>query len=321
MTLLLTNTPFNIHKAASILHDGGLVSFGTETVYGLGADATNNQAIAKIYQAKGRPNFNPLIIHFAQLEHVFQFVEKNDLAYELGLKFWPGPLTLILNKQKNTQISQAATAHLSTMAVRIPNSLTARQLIEYSQKPIAAPSANVSGHVSPTTAQHVYQELNGKIDAVFDSGPCQIGVESTILDVSDDYPKLLRPGGISAESLSSICGPLSFKDSVETKITAPGQLSSHYAPSLTVRLNCTHVLANEALLAFGKTTLQAPLSVNLSPTSNLEEAARNLFANLRFLDTEGKKLGLQKIAVMPIPDYGIGRAICDRLQRAAAPRP
>lgn len=321
MTLLLTNTPFNIYKAASILHDGGLVSFGTETVYGLGADATNNQAIAKIYQAKGRPNFNPLIIHFAQLEHVFQFVEKNDLAYELGLKFWPGPLTLILNKQKNTQISQAATAHLSTMAVRIPNSLTARQLIEYSQKPIAAPSANVSGHVSPTTAQHVYQELNGKIDAVFDSGPCQIGVESTILDVSDDYPKLLRPGGISAESLSSICGPLSFKDSVETKITAPGQLSSHYAPSLTVRLNCTHVLVNEALLAFGKTTLQAPLSVNLSPTSNLEEAARNLFANLRFLDTEGKKLGLQKIAVMPIPDYGIGRAICDRLQRAAAPRP
>lgn len=324
MTLFLTNTPHNIQKAASILRQGGLVSFGTETVYGLGADATNSQAVTKIYQAKGRPNFNPLIIHFAQLEHVFQFVKKNELAYELGLKFWPGPLTLILNKRNDTPISPVATAQLPTMAVRIPDTLSARQLIEKSQKPIAAPSANISGRVSPSTAEHVYQELKEKIDAVLDTGPCQVGVESTILDVSSNHPKILRPGGISIESLIPVCGPLSFEtfeNTGETTITAPGQLSSHYAPSLPVRLNCTHLEPDEALLAFGKTFLQANLSINLSPTSNLEEAAKNLFAYLRFLDTEGKKLGLKKIAVMSIPNDGIGRAICDRLQRAAAPRP
>ncbi len=320
MTLFLTNTHKNIQKAALILKNGGLIAFGTETVYGLGADATNSNSVQKIYAVKGRPNFNPLIIHFAHLDHVFQYVKKNDLAYKLGKKFWPGPLTLILNQQENSIISSIATAHLSTIAVRIPQNVTAQQLINYSQKPIAAPSANISGRISPVTAHHVYQELNDKIDGILDCGSCEVGVESTILDISQDQPKILRPGGISLEDLTPICGSLNFEESIENKIIAPGQLSSHYAPSLSVRLNCNYLEPDEALLAFGKTSLQAPLTINLSKTANLNEAAHNLFAYLRLLDTEGKKLGLKKIAVMPIPNYGIGHAICDRLQRAAAPR-
>lgn len=321
MTFILKNTLKDIEKAASIIQQGGLVAFGTETVYGLGADATNTEAVKKIYQAKGRPTFNPLIIHFADLDHVFQFVQKTELAYELAQQFWPGPLTLILKKQPQSSISPIATAQLPTMAVRIPQHEVAQKLIRLSQRPIAAPSANRSGSISPSNAEHVFQDLNHKIEAILDSGSCQVGVESTILDLSGDQPKLLRPGGISLEKLTSICSIIHSKSSNETQITAPGQLSSHYAPSLPVRLNCNDILPHEALLAFGKPLPQATLYKNLSPAANLEEAAQNLFSSLRFLDIEGKKLGLKTIAVMPIPNYGIGRAICDRLQRAAAPRP
>lgn len=197
MTLLFSDSTSDLQKATTIINQGGVVAFGTETVYGLGADATNTQAIQKIYQAKGRPSFNPLIIHFTNLDHVFQFVQKTELAYELALKFWPGALTLVLNQRLDNplKISPVATANLSTMAVRVPNTKVARQLIQFSQKPIAAPSANSSGKISPSTAQHVFQELNHKIDAIIDSGPCQVGVESTILDLSHDTPTLLRPGG------------------------------------------------------------------------------------------------------------------------------
>lgn len=320
MTLILSNIIADIKQAATLINQGGLVAFGTETVYGLGADATNTHAIEKIYKAKGRPSYNPLIIHFADHEHLFQFVKKTELAYELALKFWPGPLTLVLQQKEHSHISPVATANLSTMAVRIPNTLTARRLIEYSKKPIAAPSANSSGKVSPSTAQHVLQELNHKIDAILDSGPCQVGLESTILDLSGHTPTLLRPGGVSVESLQPICGSLALVPAIETKIIAPGQLSSHYAPYLPVRLNCHDLHPDEALLAFGKPILHTTLCKNLSPTGNLEEAAQNLFASLRFLDSEGRRFGLKGIAVMPIPNTGIGLAICDRLQRAAAPR-
>lgn len=320
MTLVLNNNPDHIKQAATLLQQGKLVAFGTETVYGLGADATNALAVQKIYQAKGRPNFNPLIIHFADIDTVFRFVEKTDLAYELARKLWPGPLTLILRKTLSSSISPIATAHLPTMAVRIPDTPLARTLIRQSQRPIAAPSANRSGKISPSTLAHVIEELDGKIDAVLDSGPCQIGVESTILDLSNDQPKILRPGGISFEELSSICPSLSYASSPKGKIVAPGQLSSHYAPSLPVRLNCHTISADEALLAFGPPITHATLCKNLSPKADLKEAAQNLFSNLRFLDLEGRRLGLKAIAVMPIPTYGIGQAICDRLQRAAAPR-
>lgn len=322
MTLLFSDSNAEIQQAATIINNGGVVAFGTETVYGLGADATNTQAVQKIYQAKGRPNFNPLIIHFADLEHLFQFAQKTELAYELALKFWPGALTLVLNQRPDNpiKISSVATADLSTMAVRIPNAEVARRLIQLSHKPIAAPSANCSGKISPSTAQHVFQELNGKIDAIIDSGSCQVGIESTILDLSNDTPTLLRPGGISLEDLTPICGHISQSEPIETKIIAPGQLSSHYAPSLPVRLNCNKIFPDEALLAFGTPIEHTGLSRNLSITANLEEAARNLFAYLRFLDIQGKGLGLKGIAVMPIPQTGLGLAICDRLTRAAAPR-
>lgn len=321
-TLFLSDLTSDIQHAATLINQGGLVSFGTETVYGLGADATNTLAVQKIYQAKGRPSFNPLIIHFADTDHLFQFVQKTELAYELALKFWPGALTLVLNQKHDNpvKISPVATANLSTMAVRIPNTHVARQLIHYSKKPIAAPSANSSGKISPSTAQHVIQELNGKIDAIIDSGPCQVGVESTILDLSNDTPKLLRPGGVSLEQLIPICGSITQSQPIETKIIAPGQLSSHYAPSLAVRLNCKNVAPDEALLAFGQPIEHTALCKNLSITANLEEAAQNLFAYLRFLDIHGKELGLKRIAVMPIPTSGLGLAICDRLTRAAAPR-
>ncbi|CAI3924387.1 tRNA A37 threonylcarbamoyladenosine synthetase subunit TsaC/SUA5/YrdC (TsaC) (PDB:1HRU) [Commensalibacter communis] len=322
MTSLFSDSLSEIQQAATIIKHGGVVAFGTETVYGLGADATNTKAVEKIYRAKGRPSFNPLIIHFAELDHLFQFVQKTELAYELALKFWPGALTLVLNQRTDNpiKISPIATAYLPTMAVRIPNTKVARQLIQFSKKPIAAPSANNSGKISPSTAQHVFQELNHKIDAIIDSGPCQVGVESTILDLSRDTPTLLRPGGISLEALTSICGTIEISHPIETKIISPGQLSSHYAPSLPVRLNCTHVAPDEALLAFGHPIEHTGLSKNLSINANLEEAAQNLFAYLRDLDAQGQALGLKGIAVMSIPQVGLGLAICDRLTRAAAPR-
>lgn len=320
MTLFLKNTPENIQKAASILRQGGLVAFGTETVYGLGADATNTHAVQNIYQAKGRPNFNPLIIHFADLDSVLKYVEHTENIQKLAEKFWPGPLTLILRKRPDCSISPIATAHLSTIAVRIPRNETAQQLIRKSKRPIAAPSANISGRISPSNAKHVFEELNGKIDAILDSGPCQVGVESTILDLSGSTAKILRPGGIPIEALRPICSSIQYESPIEAKIIAPGQLSSHYAPILPVRLDCQQLLPHEALLAFGPPLQNAPLNRNLSPNANLEEAARNLFASLRFLDTKGRAMGLKGIAVMPIPNHGIGQAICDRLQRAAAPR-
>lgn len=322
MTLIFSNTDSELEKAAILLREGKLVAFGTETVYGLGADATNAQAVQRIYQAKGRPNYNPLIIHFAEIEDVFKHVQKTELAFQLANHFWPGPLTLILQKRAESSVCSIATAGLSTMAVRIPAVTEARKIIALSQKPIAAPSANPSGKVSPSTAQHVIEGLNGKIDAIIDSGPCKVGVESTILDISGAVPCLLRPGGLSIEDLRPYCEKIESHLPINNAtIRSPGQLSSHYAPSLPIRLNCHEVYDDEALLAFGRSSLQAKLSRNLSFSGDLNEAAQNLFAALRFLDSEGRRIGLKRIAVMPIPDTGIGLAICDRLQRAAAPRP
>ncbi|CAK7192028.1 Threonylcarbamoyl-AMP synthase [Commensalibacter sp. Nvir] len=320
MTYILSSSEADIRFAASLINQGGIVAFGTETVYGLGADATNTEAVNKIYKAKGRPSTNPLIIHFDSIDHVFNYVEKTPLAYKLATKFWPGPLTLVLNKRNNSSISPVASSNLNTLAVRIPNTQVALKFIHLCEQPLAAPSANVSGKVSPTTAQHVLNALNDKIDAIIDNGPCQVGVESTILDLSSEIPTLLRPGGVSFEALRSLCGVINLKKNQNEKIIAPGQLSSHYATTLSIRLNANCVAPNEALLAFGVPLQHNGLCKNLSLNMNLEEAAKNLFDSLHYLDREGLRLGLKGIAVMPIPKIGVGLAICDRLQRASAPK-
>lgn len=322
MTELLTTTEADIKKAAHLLRTGQTVAFGTETVYGLGADATNDDAVSHIYIAKGRPSFNPLISHFPDREQAFKHVIASTLAYKLAEKFWPGPLTLILPRHPQSPISALATAHLPSTAIRVPQGEALHKLLSYAQTPIVAPSANLSGCISPTSADHVWQDLNGKIAAILDTGPCHIGIESTIVDLTSEHPTLLRPGGIALEELQDIC-PIMQPDTPAPTAAprAPGQLSSHYAPHLEVRLNATHVYPHEALLAFGTPLRGTDTTINVSPTANLKEAAQNLFTALHFLDIEGKKRKLKTIAVMPFPHHGLGVAINDRLSRAAAPRP
>lgn len=314
-TRLLEPTDESISEAGRLVRDGWLVAFPTETVYGLGGDATNDRAVAAIFEAKGRPSFNPLIIHVAEPLQAYGLVDVDLRARSLMNRFWPGPLTLVLPRHKRSPVSLLASAGLDTIAVRIPDHPVARALIEASGRPLAAPSANRSGAVSPTTAAHVEDSLSGRIAMILDGGPCRVGVESTVLDLSGERPVLLRPGGIAPERLEEALGCALIRPEADPDSPkSPGMLESHYAPGLPVRLGACSPRPGEALLAFGPAPEDAAL--NLSQSGDLEEAAANLFAMLRALDCPD----LSGIAVMPIPDHGLGLAINDRLRRAAAPR-
>ena len=307
-----------IEAAARLIREGELVAFPTETVYGLGGDATNERAVAKIFEAKGRPQFNPLISHVLDAGEARRLVQWNETADKLATRFWPGPLTLVLPRAKNSPIALLATAGLDTAAIRAPAHPMAQALIRATGRPIAAPSANRSGSVSPTRAEHVAESLGDRVKLILDGGPCEVGLESTVLDLTTATPTLLRPGGATREAIEAVIGPVALSDAIPSGDAArksPGQLDSHYAPARPVRLNATSVAGDEALLAFGpRPPAGARQVLNLSPGSDLTEAAANLFAHLRALDRPANT----RIAVMPIPQTGLGLAINDRLRRAAA---
>ncbi len=306
-------TPETIARATSILRDGGLVAFPTETVYGLGADATDDAAVARIYEAKGRPRFNPLIAHVADRAAAERHAIFDDRARALAEAFWPGPLTLVLPKAPSCAISALALCGLETVALRCPAAPIARELLAAVGRPIAAPSANSSGRLSPTTAAHVADDLGDKIDVILDGGACSVGVESTIVDLSVTPAALLRPGAITRDDVATVIDIVDPESDANAP-KAPGQLLSHYAPRTPLRLDAVSVGTDEALLAFGTNALTANVVRNLSPTGDLVEAAANLFAMLHELDT----CGVGAIAVAPIPEHGLGTAINDRLKRAAA---
>ncbi len=304
---------------------GELVAFGTETVYGLGADARNGRAVARIFEAKGRPHFNPLICHYADAEAVFAHVEASALARRLAAAFWPGPLTLVLPRRVTCPVALLAGAGLETLAVRVPAHPVALALIQALGGPIAAPSANRSGGISPTAAAHVLASLGGRIAAVIDSGPCTVGIESTVLDLSGDTPFLLRPGGLSVEALQDVAGPIGRgmtpgQAEAARTLRSPGLQVSHYAPALPLRMNATALAAGEALLAFGPAFAKSALTFQLSARSDPVEAAARLFEGLHWLDETAPKHGLSRIAAMRVPEAGLGLAINDRLGRASAPR-
>jgi L-threonylcarbamoyladenylate synthase len=310
--------------AARILAEGGLVAFPTETVYGLGADATNPAAVARIYQAKGRPAFNPLIAHVGDIAAAGKIARLDASATALAEAFWPGPLTLVLPKTQNCAVADIATAGLDTVAIRIPAHPVARDILRAFGGPVVAPSANLSGHVSPTTAAHVHSDLAGKIDLIVDGGAVDVGVESTIVGCFE-APMLLRPGGLPRAEIERVLGralnqPPKDTESDSGQPLAPGMLASHYAPRALVRLDAVAIEPGEALLAFGLGAISgidaASAVMNLSERGDLNEAAANLFGHLRALDAKG----VRTIAVMPIPDDGLGEAINDRLRRAAVGR-
>jgi len=301
-----------VAEAAEILRAGGLVSFPTETVYGLGGDATNDRAVARIFAAKGRPSFNPLIVHLPDVATVSRFARLEGEAERLADAFWPGPLTLVLPLRDGGGLSPLVSAGLPTVAVRVPDHPLARALLAETGRPVAAPSANPSGRISPTTAEHVLAGLGGRIEAVLDGGPCAVGVESTIVGF-DPAPVLLRPGGLPVEAIEACLGAPLLHHAPDAAINAPGQLASHYAPEAPLRLNATTARPGERLLGFGPVE---GATLNLSPSGDMVEAAANLFHHLHALDAGGAA----PIAVSPVPDIGLGRAINDRLRRAAAPR-
>jgi L-threonylcarbamoyladenylate synthase len=298
-------------KAAQVLSAGGLIAFSTETVYGLGADARRSDAVAGIYAAKGRPSFNPLIVHVADLAAAEALVAFTPQAYRLAKAFWPGALTLVLPLRRDAGISTLVTAGLATLAVRVPDHPVAQGLLRAFGGPVAAPSANPSGRISPTTAAHVMAGLAGRIDGVVDGGACGVGVESTIVDVTGD-PVLLRAGGVAVEALEAALGQPLTRPTGTGAITAPGMLASHYAPRGAVRLNASVAEQGEVMLGFGPVAGD----LSLSPSGDLREAAAHLFDCLHRLDA----MEAQAIAVATIPDHGLGVAINDRLRRAAAPR-
>jgi len=306
----------NIAAAAALLRAGRLVAFPTETVYGLGGDAGNDLAVASIFATKGRPSFNPLIIHVPDAAEAADLVRFDKRAQKLAAAFWPGPLTLVLPRRSDSPVSLLASAGLDSLAVRIPAHPIALALLQAAGCPIAAPSANPSGRVSPTTARHVADHIeNGQMERqvamVLDGGPCMVGVESTVLDLTGERPILLRPGGIPRETLQEHLGPIAVARAVELGgPKSPGMLLSHYAPHLPVRLDADLAQSGEALLGFGPAR---DAMLNLSERGDLAEAAANLFAMLRALD----RPTFRGIAVMPIPDHGLGAAINDRLRRAA----
>jgi L-threonylcarbamoyladenylate synthase len=311
-------------KAARCLAEGGLVAFPTETVYGLGADATNGSAIARLYEAKGRPLFNPLISHVEGLSSAHRLARFDATAITLAQAFWPGPLTLVLPKREGCEVADLATAGLETIAIRVPAHPVAHAILKALGKPVVAPSANLSGHVSPTTAAHVQSDLAGRIDLIIDGGPVEVGVESTIVGCFDQ-PMLLRPGGLPREAIERVLGrplarPALEAESNDSQPLAPGMLTSHYAPRARVRLNAQGVSLGEALLAFGPALVpghdKAVTVLNLSERGDPAEAATRLFGYLRTLDATSA----ETIAVMPVPMEGLGEAINDRLRRAAAGR-
>ncbi len=308
-----------VHKAASILESGGLVAFPTETVYGLGADATNPAAVARIFEAKGRPLFNPLISHVASINAALELGQFNEAALKLAHAFWPGPMTLVVPFKFNARVCDLARAGLNTIAVRVPAHPLAHQLLAAFGRPVVAPSANRSGHVSPTTAAHVCEDLGQVVDLILDGGPTVFGLESSIFACLDNEVILLRPGSITRQMAEKALGH-SIDDLAspnDAKPIAPGQLASHYAPRAQMRLDVHAPNAGEAFLAFGPQNAPQALALeNLSPDGNLSEAAANLYAMLRRLDASGAAV----IAVAPIPSIGLGEAIRDRLNRAAAPR-
>jgi L-threonylcarbamoyladenylate synthase len=307
-----------IDTASACLAAGGLVAFPTETVYGLGADARNGEAVARVYAAKGRPAFNPLIAHVADAAAAAGLAVFDADAEKLAAAFWPGPLTLVLPKRPDCPVAALALAGLDSVALRVPSHPTARALLKAFGGPVVAPSANRSGHVSPTGAAHVLADLRGRIDLILDDGPCPVGVESTIVACLGK-PTLLRPGGLAREDIERVLGhalAMPAADETDNVPLAPGMLASHYAPKAKVRLDATEPRAGEALLAFGPAPAFSGVTLNLSPRGDLIEAAANLFSHLRALDASGAT----SIAVMPVPHEGLGEAINDRLQRAAAPK-
>jgi L-threonylcarbamoyladenylate synthase len=311
-------SPAAIREGAAHLRAGALVAFPTETVYGLGADATNGRAVAAIFEAKGRPRFNPLIVHVPDLASAERLAELPPKARRLANAFWPGPLTLVLRRRADSGLSDLVTAGLDTVAIRVPDHRVARALLVETGHPLAAPSANRSGRVSPTRAEHVAEDLGDRVAMILDGGPTAHGLESTVLDATGDEIVMLRSGATTAEAIEAVLGEkIARATEGGEKPSSPGQLASHYAPYARVRLETRDVKPGEALLAFGPNVpdTRGPV-LNLSPTGDLVEAAANLFAALRALDATGAK----SIAVMPIPESGLGEAINDRLRRASAPR-
>lgn len=322
-TRRLGTTAAAIAEAGALLASGKLVAFPTETVYGLGADATDPAAIARLYQAKGRPHFNPLIAHVASIEAAHATGIFSETAQRLARAFWPGPLTLVVPAAETSAVCELARAGLPSVAIRVPDHPVAVSILRRAGRPIAAPSANRSGHVSPSMAEHVLADLDGTIDAIVDGGAAAIGVESTILACLDDTVTLLRPGGISRERIETLLGrkldELHVAVDAADAPLAPGRLASHYAPRHALRLDAQNIYPGEGCLAFGLPLppgADAGLTLNLSETANLAEAATNLYRHLRKID----ELPIVAIAATPIPGTGIGEAIRDRLSRAAAPR-
>ena len=305
-TEMLAADETGLAQAATLLRRGRLVAFPTETVYGIGADATDGLAVARIFEVKARPAFNPLIVHVRNIAHARHLARFDPVAIRLAETFWPGALTLVLPKRPDAGIEPLVTADLDSIAIRVPDHPVAQRLLELTDRPIAAPSANPSGKVSPTTAQHVAARLSGRVDAIIDGGPCLIGLESTIVGSG---PALLRPGGLAVEQIEELVGEKLAIHTHPGTPNAPGQLASHYAPNVPLRLNATARREGEILLGFGPVSAD----LNLSPTGDLIEAAANLFSCLHALDAQGTAA-----AVSPIPEIGLGRAINDRLRRAAA---
>ncbi|MDF2618790.1 MAG: Sua5/YciO/YrdC/YwlC family protein [Xanthobacteraceae bacterium] len=327
VTKLLAADAAGIAEAAHVLQAGGLVALPTETVYGLACDATDPHAVASLYAAKGRPSFNPLIAHVPDIDAARLVGRLTPAAETLARRFWPGPLTLVVPAIESAT-SELARAGLSSVAIRVPAHPVAQAVLRAAGRPIAAPSANRSGHVSPTSAEHVLADLDGRIDLILDAGASAVGVESTILDCTGEVPVMLRPGGLPREVIEEALGtPLASPaprviaeaEAGEAPL-APGMLASHYAPAIPVRLGAREVKPGEALLTFAHAqppgAEAAVARLDLSPSGDLVEAAANLFAHLRALDASGAR----GIAVVPLPRHGLGEAIADRLRRAAAPR-
>jgi L-threonylcarbamoyladenylate synthase len=306
-------TPAALAKAARLLGEGQLVAFPTETVYGLGADARSDEAVARIFAAKGRPKFNPLIVHVTDLAAAARFGVFDARARALAERFWPGALTLVVPRVADCSVSWLATAGLETIALRVPAHPVARQLLAAFGGPLAAPSANKSGSVSATTARHVADSLGDAVSLILDGGATTHGLESTIVGLAHEHPALLRPGAIARAEIEAVVGHLGVAADREEAPHSPGRLKRHYATAKPLRLNATAAAADEALLAFGVPVAGARVTLNLSEGGDLVEAAAHLFAMLRRLDAED----VRGIAVMPVPAHGLGEAINDRLQRAA----
>lgn len=316
----MSATDRGIRAAVALLSRGGLVAFPTETVYGLGADARDERAVAGIYRAKGRPSRNPLIVHVPDIDAAEALIDLPKRGRQAAQAFWPGPLTLVAPVRESSGIAPICRAGAPTLAVRVPAAPLALDLLRAFGGPLAAPSANLSGKVSPTSADHVMEELTGRIDGVLDGGACAVGLESTILGFEGERPVLLRPGGVTLEALRAVLGDVDAPGITEDDApSAPGQMTSHYAPGAALRLGAEGPRLGEAWLGFGPNPARgSAIARNLSPSGSLEEAAANLFEYLRLLDTLLEHKGT--IAVAPIPAEGLGHAINDRLARAAAPR-